>query len=165
MAYRLAGNDADAQDLTQEAFIRVFRALRSIDPAAHLEGWLHRIVTNLFIDMLRRRPKARIESLDAPVATLRGGEVAREIADERAHPEANVVEGQMDAEVQAALMALHPELRAVVVFSDIEGYAYEEIANVLRIPVGTVKSRLHRARRMLQAKLAHLASPRREVVP
>jgi RNA polymerase sigma-70 factor (ECF subfamily) len=61
-------------------------------------------------------------------------------------------------------MALHPELRAVVVFSDIEGYAYEEIANVLRIPIGTVKSRLHRARRVLQAKLAHL-NPRREVVP
>jgi len=164
MTYRLAGNDADAKDLAQEAFIRVFRALRSIDPAAHLEGWLHRIVTNLFIDMLRRRPKARIESLDAPVATLRGGEVGREIADERAHPEADVVESQMDAEVQRALMALHPELRAVVVFSDIEGYAYEEIANVLQIPVGTVKSRLHRARRVLQAKLAHLAPPRREVV-
>jgi len=164
MAYRLAGNDADAQDLSQEAFIRVFRAFRSIDPAAHLEGWLHRIVTNLFIDMLRRRPKARLESLDAPVATSRGGEVGREFADERAHPEADVVESQMDAEVQRALMALHPELRAVVVFSDIEGYAYEEIANVLRIPVGTVKSRLHRARRVLQVKLAHL-SPRREVVP
>jgi RNA polymerase sigma-70 factor (ECF subfamily) len=165
MAYRLAGNDADAQDLAQEAFIRVFRALRSIDPAAHLDSWLHRIVTNLFIDMLRRRPKARVESLDEPVAMRRGGEVAREIADERAHPEADVVDRQMDAEIQTALMALHPELRAVVVFSDIEGYAYEEIADMLRIPVGTVKSRLHRARRALQAKLAHLGIVRREVVP
>jgi DNA-directed RNA polymerase specialized sigma24 family protein len=59
----------------------------------------------------------------------------------------------------------HPELRAVVVFSDIEGYAYEEIADMLRIPVGTVKSRLHRARRTLQAKLAHLGIVRREVAP
>lgn len=165
MAYRLAGNDADAQDLAQEAFIRVFRALRSIDPAAHLDSWLHRIVTNLFIDLLRRRPKARLESLDEPLESLRGGEMVREVADERAHPEADVVDRQMDEEVQAALMALHPELRAVVVFCDIEGYAYEEIAGMLRIPVGTVKSRLHRARRMLQAKLGHLRPARREVAP
>ncbi len=156
MAYRLVGNDADAKDLAQEAFLRVFRALRSVDPAAHLDSWLYRIVTNLFIDMLRRRPKARIESLSTPVATPQGGEVVREIADERTNPEAEVVDRQMDADVQAALIALHPDLRAVVVFSDIEGYAYEEIADLLRIPVGTVKSRLHRARRMLQAKLARL---------
>src|SRR5207245_9635525 len=112
MTYRLAGNDADAKDLAQEAFIRVFRALRSIDPAAHLEGWLHRIVTNLFIDMLRRRPKARIESLDAPVATLRGGEVGREIADERAHLEDDVVQSHMDAAVKRALMAVRPRSTA-----------------------------------------------------
>jgi RNA polymerase sigma-70 factor (ECF subfamily) len=156
MAYRLVGNDADAKDLAQEAFLRVFRALRSVDPAAHLDSWLYRIVTNLFIDMLRRRPKVRIESLSMPLTTPGGGEVAREIADERANPEADVVDRQMDADVQAALLALHPDLRAIVIFSDIEGFAYEEIADMLRIPVGTVKSRLHRARKMLQAKLAHL---------
>lgn len=165
IAYRMAGNDADAKDLTQEAFVRVLRALRSIDPGANLDSWLYRIVTNLFIDLLRRRPKVRLESLDAPQATLKGGEVVREVADERANPEADVVEAQMDAEVQRALMALHPDLRAVVVLSDIEGYAYEEIAVMLRIPVGTVKSRLHRARRTLQAALRHLALPRAEDAP
>jgi len=165
MAYRMAGNDADAKDLAQEAFLRVFRALRSVDPSAHLDSWLHRIVTNLFIDMLRRRPRARVESLDAPVTTPKGGEVVREIADGRTDPEADVLDRQMEAEVQQALMALHPDLRAVVVLSDIEGSAYEEIAEMLGIPVGTVKSRLHRARKALQARLSHLAPHRAEKTP
>ncbi len=165
MAYRMAGNDADAKDLAQEAFIRVFRALRSIDPAANLDSWLSRIVTNLFIDMLRRRPRVRVESLDAPVATAKGGEVTREVADDRANPEADVLDRQMDAEVQQALMGLQLDLRAVVVLSDIEGYSYEEIAEMLRIPVGTVKSRLHRARKALQGTLAHLMPARGEGTP
>ena len=165
IAYRMAGNDADAKDLAQEAFLRVFRAWRSIDPSAHLDSWLYRIVTNLFIDMLRRRPRARMESLDAPVSTRSGGEIVREIADDRAGPEADVVDQQMEADVQQALVALHPDLRAVVVLSDIEGYAYEEIAETLGIPVGTVKSRLHRARKTLHARLSHLVPHRLEKIP
>jgi len=165
MAYRLAGNDADAKDLAQEAFLRVFRALRSIDPSSHLDSWLYRIVTNLFIDMLRRRPRVRIESLDEPVRTQRGGDVVREIADDRAGTEADVVDAQMELEIQHALVALHPDLRAVVVLSDIEGYAYEEIAETLGVPVGTVKSRLHRARKTLQARLGHLAPDRLRNIP
>ncbi|TMI77140.1 MAG: sigma-70 family RNA polymerase sigma factor [Bacillati bacterium ANGP1] len=165
MAYRMAGNDADAKDLAQEAFLRVFRAWRSIDPSAHLDSWLYRIVTNLFIDMLRRRPRVRMESLDAPVTARSGGEMVREIADDRAGPEADVVDQQMEADVQRALVALHHDLRAVVLLSDIEGYAYEEIAETLGIPVGTVKSRLHRARKTLQARLSHLASHRLEKIP
>lgn len=162
IAYRLAGNEADAKDLTQEAFIRVFRALRRIDPTAGLEGWLHRVVTNLYIDLLRRRPKVRVESLDAPVYTAKGDEVAREVAAEGANPETAVLEASLDVDVQAALVALAPELRAVVVLSDVEGYSYEEIGQMLRIPVGTVKSRLHRARRALADRLRHLGEGRRE---
>lgn len=165
MAYRMAGNDADAKDLAQEAFLRVFRALRSIDPSSHLDSWLYRIVTNLFIDMLRRRPRVRIESLDEPVRTQRGGDVVREIADDHAGPEAGVVDAQMESEIQYALVALHPDLRAVVMLSDIEGYAYEEIAETLGVPVGTVKSRLHRARKTLQARLGHLAPDRLRNIP
>lgn len=156
MAYRMAGNEADANDLTQEAFIRVWRAFRRIDPEANLESWLYRIVTNLYIDLLRRRPKARLESLDAPLRTAKGDEVAREVPDERADPEATVLSAQLDADIQRALVALTPDLRMVVVLSDIEGQSYEEISVTLRIPIGTVKSRLHRARRILQARLKHL---------
>lgn len=160
MAYRMAGHEADARDLTQEAFIRVYRAFRRIDPQANLESWLYRIVTNLYIDMLRRRPKVRIESLDAPLVTARGDEVTREVADEAANPEATVLDAQLGADVQRALLALSPDLRMAVILSDIEGQSYEEISEALRIPVGTVKSRLHRARRMLQERLRHLM-PRR----
>lgn len=161
LAYRMAGNEADAKDLAQEALIRVYRALRRIDPEANLESWLYRIVTNLYIDMLRRRPKARVESLDAPLLTAKGDEVSREVPDERADPEETVLSAHLDAEIQRALLALSPDLRAVVVLSDIEGRSYEEIAETLRVPVGTVKSRLHRARRLLQTRLAHLG-PQRE---
>lgn len=155
LAYRMAGNEADARDLAQEALIRVWRALRTVDPAAALEGWLYRIVTNLFIDMLRRRPPVRVDSLDAPVTTHRGEQVLREVADPRADPETAVLDRRLDADVQAALLALSPDLRAVVVLCDMEGYSYEEIAGMLQIPVGTVKSRLHRARRTLADLLRH----------
>jgi len=161
LAYRMAGNDADAKDLTQEALIRVYRALRRIDPAANLESWLYRIVTNLHIDLLRRRPKARVESLDAPLLTAKGDEVTREVEDPGPHPEEVVVGAQLDADIQRALLALSFDLRVVVVLSDVEGRSYEEIAEMVRIPVGTVKSRLHRARRILQAHLAH-RMPRRD---
>lgn len=154
IAYRLTGREADAKDLAQEAFIRVFRAFRRVDPEAHLESWLYRIVTNLYIDSLRRRPKARIESLDVPVTTAQGGAMPREVTDPVPGPEATVLDAQMDAVVQRALLDLNPDLRMVVVLSDVEGYAYEEIGAMLKIPVGTVKSRLHRARKTLQSALA-----------
>jgi RNA polymerase sigma-70 factor (ECF subfamily) len=163
IAYRLTGRDADAKDLAQEAFIRVFRAFRRIDPEARLESWLHRIVTNLYIDSLRRKPKARIESLDVPVTTTKGGEVPREIADPASGPEAMVMDAQLDAGIQRALLDLSPELRMVVVLSDVDGYPYEEIGLMLDIPVGTVKSRLHRARKTLQGRLAGMMARRGSV--
>jgi RNA polymerase sigma-70 factor (ECF subfamily) len=156
VAFRMSGNDADAKDLAQEAFIRVFRAFQRIDPQAPLEAWLHRIVKNLYIDLIRKYPKGRLESLSAPVPTAGGGEVTREWpGPERDNPE-TVVDAQMDAVVQRALLGLPKDLRMVVVLSDIQGFAYEEIAQMLTIPLGTVKSRLHRARKILQERLVHL---------
>ena len=156
IAYRMSGNDADAKDLAQEAFIRVFRAFQRIDPAAALEAWLYRIVSNLYIDLLRKHPKGRMESLSAPVRTAGGEEIPRDWpAPAGDQPEAGI-DAQMDATVQRALLALPADLRMVVVLSDIEGFAYEEIARMLDVPLGTVKSRLHRARRALQERLGPL---------
>jgi RNA polymerase sigma-70 factor (ECF subfamily) len=160
IAYRMAGNEADARDLVQEAFLRVYRALRRVEPDAPLERWLYRIVSNLHIDLLRKRPRMRVESLDAPVETARG-EVSREIADLESSPEAILDREQLDAAIQRALGTLPQELRLVVVLSDIEGLAYEEIATMLRIPLGTVKSRLHRARQTLQQRLRPYVEARR----
>lgn len=152
IAYRLAGNEADARDLTQEAFIRVWRAWDRIDPDAGLEGWLYRIVANLHIDLLRRRRGVRLHSLDEPLAT-QSGEVARERADPSADIEHAVLDTMVDRRIQEALLRLSPDLRMVVVLADVEGYAYEEIAQMLGVPIGTVKSRLHRARRALRDRL------------
>ena len=160
IAYRMAGNEADARDLVQEAFLRVYRALRRVEADAPLERWLYRIVSNLHIDLLRKRPRTRVESLDAPVETARG-EVSREIADLESSPEAILDREQLDAAIQRALGTLPQELRLVVVLSDIEGLAYEEIATMLRIPLGTVKSRLHRARQTLQQRLRPYVEARR----
>jgi RNA polymerase sigma-70 factor (ECF subfamily) len=154
LAYRMTGNDADAQDLTQEAFLRVFRAMGRIRPGVPLDGWLYRIVTNLFIDTARRRRRVRVESLDQPAATPSGGHVERDVPDPSGDPESLVVDPVLDAHVQQALVELSPELRAVVLLSDVEGFAYEEIAHILGLPLGTVKSRLHRARRFLRERLS-----------
>ncbi|HTD46388.1 MAG TPA: sigma-70 family RNA polymerase sigma factor, partial [bacterium] len=133
---------------------------RRVEPDAPLERWLYRIVSNLHIDLLRKRPRTRVESLDAPVETARG-EVPREIADLESSPEAILDREQLDAAIQRALGTLPQELRLVVVLSDIEGLAYEEIATMLRIPLGTVKSRLHRARQTLQQRLRPYVEARR----
>jgi len=155
MAYRMVGHEADAKDLTQEALIRVWRSMPRLRPGVPLEGWLCRIVTNLFIDLLRRRRGTRVQSLDEPLAT-EAGELARERADHSADVERTVLGAMLDRRVQQALLSLQPEIRMVVVLADVEGYAYEEIASMMGIPVGTVKSRLHRARLTLRDHLAPL---------
>ncbi len=153
MAYRMAGHEADAKDLAQEAFIRIWRSMSRLRPDVPLEGWLYRTVTNLFIDLLRRRRGPRVQSLDEPMATA-SGELARERPDPSAGVERTVLGAMVDRRVQQALLSLPPEVRMAVVLADVEGYAYEEIASMMGIPVGTVKSRLHRARLALRDRLA-----------
>src|SRR5580700_8589114 len=151
LAYRLTGNSHDAEDLTQEVFVRVFRSLSSYTPGT-FEGWLHRITTNLFLDMARRRQRIRFEGLgDETVARL--GDGARSPADA-------FDDRHLDSDIQAALKALAPEYRAAVILCDIEGLSYEEIADALGIKLGTVRSRIHRGRAQLRAALEH-RRPRR----
>ncbi len=161
IAYRMTGNEADARDLAQEAFVRVWRAWHRIDPEARLEGWLYRIVSNLYIDLLRRRRGPRMHSLDEPMATA-SGELVRERLDPNADVERTVLDATVDRRIQEALLGLAPDLRMVVALADLEGYAYEEIAQMMRVPIGTVKSRLHRARRALRDRLAPIRASLRE---
>ncbi|MEP7089627.1 MAG: RNA polymerase sigma factor SigE [Nocardioidaceae bacterium] len=148
LAYRLTGNPHDAEDLTQEVFVRVFRSLSSYTPGT-FEGWLHRITTNLFLDQARRKAKIRFDAL-ADDADAR-------IPSRTAAPDVQVLDGLFDADVEAALAALPPDFRAAVVLCDIEGLSYEEIADVLDLKLGTVRSRIHRGRTMLRKALAHRA--------
>ena len=146
LAYRLTGNQHDAEDLTQEVFVRVFRSLPGYTPGT-FEGWLHRITTNLFLDMARRRQRIRFEGLgDQAVGLLRDDEPTPAQAFDARH---------LDSDVQQALEALAPEYRAAVVLCDIEGLSYEEIAATLGVKLGTVRSRIHRGRAQLRAALDH----------
>src|SRR5437763_1092946 len=153
LAYRLAGNRQDAEDLTQETFVRVFRSLANYSPGT-FEGWLHRITTNLFLDLVRRRQRIRFDSLPEDTERLPGTTPS---------PEQVYSDTHLDPQIQAALAALSPEFRAAVVLCDIEGLTYEEIAATLGIKLGTVRSRIHRGRVQLRQALAHLAP--RPVIP
>ena len=147
LAYRLSGNAQDAEDLTQETFVRVFRSLADFSPGT-FEGWLHRITTNLFLDMVRRRQRIRFDALPEDTERLPGTAPS---------PEQVYADTHLDPQIQAALDALSPEFRVAVVLCDIEGLTYEEIAATLGIKLGTVRSRIHRGRVQLRTALAHLA--------
>jgi RNA polymerase sigma-70 factor (ECF subfamily) len=148
LAYRLSGNRADAEDLTQETFVRVFRSLAEYQPGT-FEGWLHRITTNLFLDLVRRRQRIRFDALP--------DDVGDRLASREAGPEQVYEQMNLDPEIQAALDALPPDFRVAVVLCDLEQLSYEEIAATLGIKVGTVRSRIHRGRVLLREALAHHA--------
>ena len=149
LAYRLTGNRPDAEDLTQEVFIRVFRSLSTYVPGT-FEGWLHRITTNLFLDQARRRGRIRMEPLGDAAGALPSSA-------EGGSPERGFEHANLDIDVQAALDALSPGFRAAVVLCDIEGLSYEEIATTLGVSLGTVRSRIHRGRAQLRTALGHRA--------
>ena len=143
LAYRLTGNRPDAEDLTQEVFIRVFRSLDTYTPGT-FEGWLHRITTNLFLDGARRKQRIRFDALsDERAARLESADVA---------PETSYADQRFDDDIELALATLPPDFRAAVVLCDVEGLTYEEIAEILDAKLGTVRSRIHRGRAMLRAR-------------
>ncbi|MDU7193524.1 RNA polymerase sigma factor SigE [Lawsonella clevelandensis] len=146
LAYRLSGNVQDAEDLTQETFIRVFRSLDRYRPGT-FEGWLHRITTNLFLDQVRHRSVVRMEAL--PEDTERVGSNS-------AGPAALMDDKLLHPDLQRALDTLSPDYRVAVVLCDIEGLRYEEIADLLGVKIGTVRSRIHRGRAQLRAQLGNV---------
>jgi RNA polymerase sigma-70 factor (ECF subfamily) len=146
LAYRLTGNRHDAEDLTQEVFVRVFRSLHTYTPGT-FEGWIHRITTNLFLDQARRKQRIRFDALsDERASTLRSAGPGPDLA---------VADQMFDDDVERALATLPPDFRAAVVLCDVEGLSYDEIADILGAKLGTVRSRIHRGRAMLRRALPH----------
>ncbi|HVL27612.1 MAG TPA: sigma-70 family RNA polymerase sigma factor [Acidimicrobiales bacterium] len=144
VAYRLTGNSDDAQDLVQETLLRVRKGLGGYRPGS-MEGWLSRIATNAFLDDVRRRRRRPLELLPEEP--------------DRVTPPARAADADLEAQVlpddvQAALRRLPPEYRSAVVLSDVVGLSYQEISEALDVPVGTVRSRLHRGRALLKKALA-----------
>ncbi len=146
-AYRLTGNEADARDLVQDAYIRVFRAWQSFRPGTSFLAWIYRIVTNLHRDELRRR-----KGMFA--APLPEDNQPQEQAPGLHHdPIAAMHEQQLSSGMDRALRRLTPEQRSVILLADVEDYSYQNIADIIGCSIGTVRSRLHRARAQLRRLL------------
>jgi RNA polymerase sigma-70 factor (ECF subfamily) len=141
VAYRLTGNDDDAYDLVQEALLRVRKGLETYQPGS-MEGWLSRIVTNVFLDEVRRKRRRPVEILPEDPERLLP-----------ATPGADEPTDRLSDDVQAALRRLPEDFRTAVVLCDVVGLSYEEIADAISVPVGTVRSRIHRGRRLLRTAL------------
>jgi RNA polymerase sigma-70 factor (ECF subfamily) len=150
ICYRFAGSQDDAQDLTQDVFIRMYRTLSSFDAdKASFNTWITTVARNLLVDHFRKSKQDRItDSMDA---TLGGDEdegptLGERIEDQGPSPEAKVQRRETSEMVHEALQKLSPELREAVILRDLQDMDYREIAQVLRVPEGTVKSRINRGR-------------------
>ena len=151
ICYRFTGSCSDAEDLTQDVFLKLYRNLSSFDvQKGNFNTWLTTLARNLLVDHFRRtRLERASDSLDASISDDDGGNgatLASRLADPRPSQEAHASGLELKARIQHALAQLSPELREAVVFRDLEDMDYKEIAQVLRIPEGTVKSRISRGR-------------------
>ena len=144
VSFRLTGNRDDASDLVQEVLLRVRRGLRTYKPGS-MEGWLSRIATNAFLDDVRRKKRRPADALpDDAERVLPTSEGADEALERLGLPE----------DIQAALAGLADDFRAAVILSDVAGLTYQEIAEALEVPIGTVRSRIHRGRVQLRKALS-----------
>jgi RNA polymerase sigma-70 factor, ECF subfamily len=151
--YQMTRNEADAADLTQEVFVRAYRALPRLQTPEAFTSWLYRIAVNLSRNWLRDRGRVRIESLELPGDDGEEGNT-REIADPTGDPSVLVQTQDLQERVQKAVAGLSPDHRTVVTLHHLQGMPVEEIARVMDCSIGTVKSRLSRARDHLKRKLA-----------
>jgi RNA polymerase sigma-70 factor, ECF subfamily len=154
IAYRMTGNHADAEDLTQEAFVRAYRFFGRYRRDWPFDNWLYKIMTNLFVDNLRRKPKAKLQSLDQPLDFgNKSDDIFVEVPDVSSNPERLMLSKELDGHIQQALNSLPPDFRMTVILSDIEGLSYEEVSEAMKCSLGTVRSRLHRGRKQLRNKI------------
>ena len=163
LAYRLTGNSADAEDVTQDAYVRAWNNFDSYDADRSFEGWLFRIITNRVIDLRRRQKRVPMYSLDSPIHGDEDGQpIAHEFAAPNSDPEQIVVGPVMEERLQNALAALPSDYRTAILLCDVEEHSYQEIADRMRCALGTVRSRIHRARVMLRKRMEATAEPARK---
>ena len=155
LAFRLTGNHDDASDVAQEAFLKIYTSLPDFRGDASFSTWVYRIVSNVCLDELRKRKRQRATSLDEPVST-QDGDMNRQLADRMEGPEEFVERLEVQRTVQAGIDSLDEDYRLVVILRDLQGYSYDEIATIMGCSLGTVKSRLNRARRALKEKFTSL---------
>lgn len=157
-ALRMTRNPADAQDLVQEAFTKAFSAFHQYRPGTNLKAWLYRILTNTYINLYRKRQREPQQANTETVEDWQLAQASAHTATGLKSAETEALEHLPDSEVKRALQEIPEDFRMAVYYSDVEGFAYKEIAEILDIPMGTVMSRLHRGRRLLREKLAEYAT-------
>lgn len=158
LAYRLTGNAADAEDLVQEAFLRAYRFFDRYDRSMPFMNWFSRILTNLYIDEYRRRGRLRTVSIDEVYSNDEGEEgTTMDLPDTAPNPLERALSKEYLDAIHEGLQHLSPEFRIAVILADLEGYSYEEIAEITKTSIGTVRSRIHRGRKQLrdQVKKRH----------
>lgn len=155
LAYRLSGSHEEAGDIVVDAFLRVYQAIQNFRGDANFSTWLFRIVTNVYLDRRKRQQNRKTVSLDEYIE-LEENNVSRQIEDPSPGPEELALANQRKEVLEKAISSLPEYQRAMIVLYHVEGLSYEEIAEVLSLPIGTVKSRLNRARLALRDKLEPL---------
>ena len=160
LAYRLTGNVADAEDVTQDAYVRAMDNFATYDAARSFEGWLFRIITNRVIDMRRRQKRVPIYSIDTPI---HGDDAGQPLSHEFASPDsdpAEIVTGPvMEERLQRALAELPDDYRVAILLCDVQERSYQEIADQMGCAIGTIRSRIHRARVLLRKSLEANSAP------
>jgi RNA polymerase sigma-70 factor (ECF subfamily) len=160
-AMRLTRNPADAADLVQETYVKAYQAFAQFQQGTNLKAWLYRIQTNTFINNYRKNQRNPYQGTidDLEDWQLGGAESVTQQTSTRS-AEAEAIDHLPDSAVKDALQAIPEDFRMAVYFADVEGFSYQEIADIMKTPVGTVMSRLHRGRRMLRDLLADYARER-----
>lgn len=165
-AMRMTRNPADAADLVQETFVKAYTAFGQFQQGTNLKAWLYRIQTNTFINNYRKNQRNPYQGTidDLEDWQLGGAESVTQSTSTRS-AEAEAIDHLPDSAVKDALQSIPEDFRLAVYFADVEGFSYQEIADIMKTPVGTVMSRLHRGRRMLRDILADYARDRGIAVP
>ncbi|NLY43522.1 MAG: sigma-70 family RNA polymerase sigma factor [Clostridiaceae bacterium] len=149
IAFRMLGNTEDASDVAQEVFLKVFKSITNFKEESSLSTWIYRIATNVCLDEIRKRKKATVVSINSTIQ-LEDGEIDMQVEDQGPHPDEIVERKELENEVKKAIERLNNEHKIVIILRDIQGLSYDEIADILQCSLGTVKSRINRARNSLK---------------
>jgi len=159
-AMRMTRNPSDAQDLVQETFVKAFAAFAQYEQGTNLKAWLYRILTNTFINLYRKKQREPYQGTIDELEDWQLGGAESTTATSGRSAEAEAIDHLPDSAVKDALQSIPEDFRLAVYFADVEGFSYQEIAEIMKTPIGTVMSRLHRGRRLLRELLAGYAAER-----